>query len=137
MARVVWSTKHVAGVGQWLGRMLLYMKRVNKALQKDEKQAFCSHLNIAAWGLVLLEQWVTSASLHFLPSWQEASSWEWPCGSGMTHRRQISSTCIWARSRPPTPSTSVSRCGHAGSAAWISCPRGSCSVPKSRAESSR
>lgn len=136
MAHVVWGTKHVAGVGRWLGRMFLYMKGVNKNLQKDEKQAFCSRLKTATWSPGQLEQWVTPASLCFLPSWLEASSWEWPCGSGMTRRQQIFSTCSWGTSRPPTPSMSVSRSGDAGIAAWVSCPRVDRSMPKSRVESS-
>lgn len=54
---------------------------------------------------------MTPASLCFLPSWLEALSWECPCGSGMTRRQRISSTCSWGTSRLPTPSMSVSRSG--------------------------
>uniref|UniRef100_A0A8B9NQX8 CD81 molecule n=1 Tax=Accipiter nisus TaxID=211598 RepID=A0A8B9NQX8_9AVES len=90
--------------------MFLSAKGVNKNLQKNEKQAFCSCLKTAAPGPVQLEQWVMPASLCFFPSWPEASSWEWPCGSGMTRRRRISSTCSWGTSRPPTPSMSFFTC---------------------------
>ena len=118
MAHVVWGCNaRVAGLGLWLGRMFLYVKGVQKNLQKDEKQAFCPCLRTAAPGPVWLERWLTPASLCFLRSWPEASSWEWPCGSGMTHRRRISSTCSWGTSRPPTPSTSVSSTG----GCWCGC----------------
>lgn len=116
--------------------MFLSAKGANKNLQKNEKQAFCSCLKAAAAGPVQLERWVMPASLCFFPSWPEASSWEWPCGSGMTRRRRISSTCSWGTSRPPTPSMSVSRSGDAGVAARAACPGVGCSVPKSRAEGS-
>lgn len=122
MAHDLWDTKPVTG--------MMVRKDILVYLWEGEKQVVCSWLKTASLAPMWLEQWVTLASLCFLPSWPEASSWEWPCGCAMTHRQRISCTCSWGTSRPPTPSMSVSSCGGAAIAAWVLCPRVGWSRPK-------
>lgn len=122
MTHDLWGTNHVAGV--------MVREDVLVCLWEDENQKTEDWLKSASLGLMWLEQCITLASLCFLPSWQEASSWEWPCGSAMTRRQRISCTCSWGTSRPPTPSTLVSSSGGAAIAAWLCAPGWAAACPK-------